>query len=48
MIINYLNDLLGTVPTGYEPLRYLIAGVVLIFLLSIVYNFLTSLFGGWK
>lgn len=47
MLISYIDQLLGSVPSGYEPLRYLIAGIVLIFLLSLVYNFLRSLFGGW-
>lgn len=47
MIISYIDQLLGTVPSGYEPLRYLISGIVLIFLLSLAYNLIRSLFGGW-
>lgn len=48
MIISYIDELLGTCPSGYEPLRYLIAGTVLIFMLSMVYRMIRSIYGGFR
>lgn len=48
MIVSYIDSIVGTVPNGYEPLRYMIAGTVLIFLLALGYRFLTAIFGGYK
>lgn len=45
MFANYIDNLLGTVPTGYEPLRYAIAGITLIFVISLAYRMLQYLFG---
>lgn len=54
MIIDALNTILGTLPiygtsnyNQYEIVRYVIAGVVLIFMLSLMYRFLVAVFGRW-
>lgn len=52
MIIQWLNTIIGTLPTygtganQYEIVRYVIAGVVLIFMVSLVYRMIQSIFGG--
>lgn len=46
MISSYIDNLLGTVPSGYEPLRYAIAGIVLVFIISLAYRMLSVIFGG--
>lgn len=38
MIITSLNELLGEVPAGFEPLLYLIAGFIVLFLLDIAFT----------
>lgn len=45
MFANYIDNLLGTVPTGYEPLRYIVSGIVLIFVIALAYRMLQYLFG---
>lgn len=45
MITSYINNLLGECPSGYEPLRYAIAGIVLIFLITLVYRMIQNMFG---
>lgn len=54
MIIDALNTIIGTLPiygvqnqNQYEIVRYVIAGVVLIFMLSLMYRFLVAVFGRW-
>lgn len=53
MIIQWLDNLIGTLPVygvqstnQYEIVRYVIAGVVLIFMVSLVYRMIQSIFGG--
>lgn len=53
MIINWLDTLIGDLPTyssgssyNYEIVRYVIAGVILIFMISLVYRMIQSMFGG--
>lgn len=45
MILSYLRNLIGNPPTGYEAVEYVIAGVVLIFLVSMAYRMIRSIFG---
>lgn len=56
MIIQFLNELLGPLPTYataqdptnyYAIIRYVIAGVVLLFLISFVYRMFIAIFGRW-
>ena len=52
MIVQWLDNLIGTLPsygTGtnqYEIVRYVIAGVILIFMVSLVYRMIQSIFFG--
>lgn len=53
MIINWLDTLIGTLPVygvqnvnQYEIVRYVIAGVILIFMISLVYRMINSIFFG--
>lgn len=46
MILTYLRNLIGSPPSGYEAVEYVIAGVVLIFLVSMAYRLIRSVFGG--
>ena len=48
MISSYISSLIGSAPSGYEALEYVINGVVLIFLITMAYRFVHSLFGGWS
>lgn len=57
MITSLLDTIIGQLPAYssqqinpaeyYSIIRYMIAGVVLLFELGLVYKFLTSIFGGW-
>lgn len=57
MIIDLLDQIIGALPVYsssntnpqayYEIVRYVIAGVVLLFLLSLVYRFFVAVFGRW-
>lgn len=46
MILEYLDEVIGAVPAQYEPLRYLFAGLVLIWFLNLVYRLFVAFFGG--
>lgn len=48
MISQYISNLIGNPPSGYEALQYMINGVVLIFLVTLGYRFITAVFGGYK
>lgn len=53
MILTYLDNILGQVPAysnygSYEIVRYVIGGVILIFMVSLVYRMILTLFGGWS
>lgn len=48
MIGSYISNLIGSAPSGYEALQYVINGVVLVFILALAWRFLTSVFGGYK
>lgn len=53
MILQYLDSILGQVPQysnyqTYEIVRYVIGGVLLIFMVSLVYRLILTLFGGWS
>ena len=48
MIINYIESLIGTPPSGYEAVEYVIAGIVLMFLCSMAYRMVRSIFGGYR
>lgn len=54
MIIDALDQIIGSLPiygvqnyNQYEIVRYVIAGVVLIFMLSMVYKLFIAIFGRW-
>lgn len=54
MIIDALDQIIGTLPVygvqnqnQYEIVRYVIAGVVLIFMLTLVYRLFIAIFGKW-
>lgn len=54
MIIDLLDQIIGTLPiygsqssNQYEIVRYVIAGVVLIFMLTLVYRVFIAIFGRW-
>lgn len=54
MIIDALDQIIGALPVygmqnynQYEIVRYVIAGVVLIFMLTLVYRLFISIFGRW-
>lgn len=54
MIIDLLDQIIGALPVygvqntnQYEIVRYVIAGVVLIFLMSLFYKLLIAIFGRW-
>lgn len=57
MIMNFLDTIIGQLPAYssqqvnpaeyYAIIRYMIAGVVLLFELALVYKLLSSIFGGW-
>lgn len=56
MIIDWLNTIIGTLPSYasaqdpshyYDIVRYMIAGVVLLFLISAVYRLFFAIFGRW-
>lgn len=54
MIIDLLDQIIGVLPVygvqnynQYEIVRYVIAGVVLIFLMSLFYKLLIAIFGRW-
>lgn len=56
MIVQWLDQIIGTLPsyaTSQDPsnyysiIRYVIAGVVLLFLISLVYRLFLSIFGKW-
>lgn len=46
MILTYLRNLIGSPPSGYEAVEYVVAGVVLVFLVSMAYRMIRSVFGG--
>lgn len=53
MIISWLDTLIGTLPVygvqnvnQYEIVRYVIAGVILIFMISLVYRMINTIFFG--
>lgn len=53
MLLSYLDNILGEVPTytnygSYEIIRYILGGIILIFMVSLVYRLILSIFGGWK
>lgn len=50
MLITYIREILGNVPSAgsnydYAVLEYIVAATILIFLVSLAYRFLISLFG---
>lgn len=56
MIVDWLDQILGSLPaystaqnpsTYYEIIRYVIAGVVLLFMISAVYRLFFAIFGRW-
>lgn len=54
MIIGWLDQIIGDLPEitsnynyNYEIVRYVIAGVVLIFMLSLVYRMIYTIFFGF-
>lgn len=56
MIVQWLDQIIGTLPSYstsqnpseyYSIVRYVIAGVVLMFLISLVYRLFLSIFGKW-
>lgn len=56
MIVGWLDEILGALPTYstaqdptnyYSIIRYVIAGVVLLFLISAVYRLFFAIFGRW-
>ena len=59
MIINFLQSLIGSVPMYYSSqqsgyyvhyydiIQYIIAGMILIMLVSLVYRLLVAVFGRW-
>lgn len=56
MIIGWLDTIIGSLPTYataqdptryYEIIRYIIAGGVLMFLISAVYRLFFAIFGRW-
>lgn len=53
MILQYLDSILGNVPQysnvqTYEIVRYVLGGILLIFMVSLVYRMILTLFGGWS
>lgn len=53
MILDYLDTILGSVPSysqygNYDIVRYVLGGIVLIFMVSLVYRMILTLFGGWS
>lgn len=53
MILQYLDSILGNVPQysniqSYEIVRYVLGGILLIFMVSLVYRMILTLFGGWS
>lgn len=51
MLLDYLDDILGEVPQytnyqSYEIVRYILGGIILIFICSLVYRMILSLFFG--
>lgn len=44
MIMDSLEQLLGPVPVGMEPLAYMLAGLCLLFLLDITFTFFMCIF----
>ena len=56
MIVDMLDQILGTLPSYataqnpadyYSIVRYMIAGIVLLMLLSLVYRMFIAIFGRW-
>lgn len=56
MIVDMLDQIIGALPSYataqnpteyYSIIRYIIAGVVLIFLLSMMYRLFVAIFGRW-
>lgn len=45
MFANYIDNLLGTVPSGYEALRYAVSAGILIFVIALAYRMIQYLFG---
>lgn len=50
MLITLVRELLGSVPSAgtnynYDILEYIVAAVILIFMLSLVYRMIISIFG---
>lgn len=53
MLLSYLDSILGEVPeysnyANYEIIRYILGGIILIFMCSLVYRLILTLFGGWS
>lgn len=47
-MIQYLRNLIGQPPTGYEAVEYVVAAVILIFIVSMAYRMIRSVFGGFR
>lgn len=51
MLNTYLTDILGSPPSGYEPLVYVAEVIVLVFILSLAYRMILGMFSfmsrGW-
>lgn len=45
MITQYITNLIGACPEGYEPLQYIISALILTFIISLAYRFLQHMFG---
>lgn len=45
-MIELINSFLGPVPDGFETMPYLLSGVILIYLLVLIFNTLIHFLGG--
>lgn len=43
-VVQYVRDILGAVPAGYEPLEYIISGFILVMLCMSAVSMISGLF----
>lgn len=47
-MIQYIRNLIGQPPSGYEAVEYVVSAIILIFMVSMAYRMIRSVFGGYR
>lgn len=48
IMIQYIRNLIGQPPSGYEAVEYVVSAIILIFMVSMAYRMIRSVFGGYR